>query len=781
MAFSNGIKIYTTSLSPQMNAQVDNIEYYLTNKCTLNYDLTELAYVKFDLDMDLKLNIPDGLEIQYNKSLGNYVAITQENKTWFYFIIGSEWTAKRTVKLNLSIDSINTFKDNLIWKSKTHILRQHKDRLLPRVAYSTSGDNNTYVVEYNRKIDRRSENTEVPKLKFSDITLEEDDSNWYLMYRSVNNPDPEKATQISALNCYLFADKELTISQTGGGSARIVTAADFPVDEYNYILDSDNPDLELSIECKLMGTNSFVSRTVKIGSTITYGILVGGGTSQYRKERVKNLKLMSNGTNILVLFETSVISTVNNKPSDFDNYFCYFWHQNGTGWSASSDGCPSINIKQLNFTRNTYDGNVPYAYAQTLITTTREFNIGPVIKRRTITLDNVDKTDTRILKIIKLPYCPVNYTVSGGVYSFGDQWSYESGFLKLNSARLSLEFLHNIVPKYDNCRISEIKDFGYTNVSASSGDWLDVYQNAPKDTILDSKIYHSDFYTFKFLYDSFSKDIKLEDLKLQGDAIIPYITVDLKFKPTNTINSKFAFHINPQCAMDIDNDYPNYLLIDRNNEETIFTNDYLNYIRNGYNYDKKAIEDNIAKGNLAAGLQLGGGILSLLSSTATGGFSAAAGISLTTSAINTLVNTKLNEQQQRANLERKLNDLAMQSATVKGSNDIDLLTFYNQNRLHLVKYSPSVEDTKLLSDMFYYSGYSTDEYSIPNLNSRLWFNYIQCEPEFDEMAIAPYSKYLDDIKERYRKGVTVYHKVADNYDLNQTKENWEKSIYFVRS
>ena len=42
-------------------------------------------------------------------------------------------------------------------------------------------------------------------------------------------------------------------------------------------------------------------------------------------------------------------------------------------------------------------------------------------------------------------------------------------------------------------------------------------------------------------------------------------------------------------------DYEDYLLVSRNNEETIFSNDYLNYIRTGYNYDKKARDREIEK------------------------------------------------------------------------------------------------------------------------------------------------------------------------------------------
>lgn len=35
-------------------------------------------------------------------------------------------------------------------------------------------------------------------------------------------------------------------------------------------------------------------------------------------------------------------------------------------------------------------------------------------------------------------------------------------------------------------------------------------------------------------------------------------------------------------------DFENYMIVNRNNEESIFNNEYLNYVNNGYNYDKKA-------------------------------------------------------------------------------------------------------------------------------------------------------------------------------------------------
>ena len=43
-----------------------------------------------------------------------------------------------------------------------------------------------------------------------------------------------------------------------------------------------------------------------------------------------------------------------------------------------------------------------------------------VAGQTTNTIDDIDKTDSRILKIIKLPYCPLEITYSGGTYTFPD-------------------------------------------------------------------------------------------------------------------------------------------------------------------------------------------------------------------------------------------------------------------------------------------------------------------------------------------------------------------------
>lgn len=190
------------------------------------------------------------------------------------------------------------------------------------------------------------------------------------------------------------------------------------------------------------------------------------------------------------------------------------------------------------------------------------------------------------MKIIRLPYAPVEVeSNASGEYVFPAEWEFKNGFMRLKPDKLSQELSNE---HFAECDIHELKFMSFSKLSP---------EQKPRAS-LESKLFHSDYYSFKIVYDSFVKDIPLEnidftriDLSSSNPSYVPYLVLD--FKPTNTINSKLAFHywiadpageniLNWQTA-----DYNDYLLASRNNEETIFSNDFVNYIRNGYNYDKK--------------------------------------------------------------------------------------------------------------------------------------------------------------------------------------------------
>ena len=149
------------------------------------------------------------------------------------------------------------------------------------------------------------------------------------------------------------------------------------------------------------------------------------------------------------------------------------------------------------------------------------------------------------------------------------------------------------------------------------------------------------------------------------------------------------------------------------------------------------------------------------------------GISAANSAINSLISIDSTKRQFAQTLQN--NQVA--TAGLSSTADTDLLNSYaDGNKLYLYNYSISGYDANNIAKVFYYCGYSHPVQEIPNTTSRLWFNFIQCNAVFNDEQTSVYTNYLNDIKTRLAAGVTVYHAVAGDYDWNQIKENYETWI-----
>lgn len=429
-----------------------------------------------------------------------------------------------------------------------------------------------------------------------------------------------------------------------------------------------------------------------------------------------------------------------------------------------------ITITLGNFLRTSYEDLLPYGSYGITKKAKNKVNVavGP-IERKLLSIEDVDKTNSRIVKIIKLPYAPCNikYNAETGVYTFPYEWSYDNGRRRLDSLSTPL------ISRVASVNVPELF------INAAKPSPVDS-----KDINRESKLYHSDFYTFKFVYDSFTREIPLEHIiysSTQPD--LQTTSFDVYFKPTNTINSKFAFHFDFGEMANFGTfkqtiDYEDYLLVSRNNEETIFSNDYLNYIRTGYNYDKKAREREIANKGWNLGTSIAKTAASVIAAPATGGLSLVAAVSAGTS-ILTNIRGLINYQESSADaIQQKLDTLAAQSTAVSGSDDVDLLSYYNGNKLELKKYITEPQQREAIYKLLFYCGYSHKTSGIPDLTSRYWFNFIQCKPVFNEEGNTPYNDYIDDIKARYEAGITVYHHHpgVGGWDWNQQFENWEVNL-----
>jgi len=366
------------------------------------------------------------------------------------------------------------------------------------------------------------------------------------------------------------------------------------------------------------------------------------------------------------------------------------------------------------------------------------------------------RSSTKIVSIIECPYCPL-YNVNSiepNIVSEDYISSNRYWYIKINP---ETEFLNSIATEVLN------EEFSVTLPPQGSRN------NLSRSPRYESKLYNSDFYTLKYTYDSFSKEIPLELVETNAQDYLPIITIE--YKQSNTLRSDlaFKFHLEQKCV----EDYEEYLICNRQNNCALYNSNYLNYMRTGYQFDIKNKNQQNVMNWIGTGLQLGAGALTIAASAATANpISAAAGISLVTGGISSITNNIYNEIKSEQNIEQKKKEAQAQTNSVSVSDDLDLLNWYNGNRLLRIKYEISDVQKAKVYQLLYRCGYACYDVGAPNLNSRQLFNYIEADIDLDTKTRPELIKYYADIRERFKKGVTVLHK---NGDLTTycTKENWE--------
>ncbi len=398
----------------------------------------------------------------------------------------------------------------------------------------------------------------------------------------------------------------------------------------------------------------------------------------------------------------------------------------------------------------------------------------------------LDRTDESLLKIIELPYPLVDINaVPAEVWTYGDN--------QLSLDRTNGEhFIYTLNPEYNPLEIFDVE-------------WANPNITTNRNDKYESKIYNSEFYIPKFVYDSFNYQYQLENVDISSVSYFyptkyneetqQWETVkkenEIEYQVSSTMNSRFLFTFDVPLKRST-SDYDNICVVNRNNELPIYNDSYLNYVRTGYNYDKKNKDANLAKGvagAVAGGI--GGAIATGLAVAKIGavagstvgpiGTAIGAGVGAVVGLATSIIGLAISQSQADESIKRKLDETAQQATSVAGGDDIDLLnTYTNGNKAKYVTYSCSDKVKQTMLDLFYYCGYKEDVREVPDFNSRVWFNFVQCEPVFDEEDCSVYKEYLTDIKARYQEGVTNYHRVRYGpeyrYDWDQEKENWEASL-----
>ena len=704
---SSTLKFYQCEITPEKNCAVDNIEDYLNNLDS--YNVENFQYQKIEVDKEIKINFP---QKDLPKFPYNYISIinSDSTKVYYYFIIGiPEWTSQNTVRLSISLDSINTFRSELIWTKKTNITREHKDRFNQKKI--SSGTNKLI-----RKIDRFDEGISPVKYLKKSTTIRKSlfDYDFFLIYKNrILNTDETSANKV--IDCFCCASKEIPL-YTSSSSVNQINFLDYNIGDSLYVFSSDNVTFSTTIK----GTR------YTIGENLTYK-----GIAFVRRSFANVAYLMKES-------DSELISDIGNTA--LSNVSSSVFVKVCTGFDPGT-------------TTTTYNYYSIYGKVETRNHTTIE--VGST-NRKLLSFDTINRTETNIIKIIKMPYSPFIINTVDGKMKIPDGWSYSGGYL--------------ILKNLDNEFLTYVDDIDISDKMILKVQSADIGLNRENDIKYESKLYNSNFFSLKYFYDNFEKEIFLE--RYSTTLEIPHISI--AFKQSNNISSNSLFRFSalngtyeePQL-------YGEYLNVNRQNEVSLYNSEYLNYIRTGYNYDKKAKEKAAITSGVSLAGTLAGAITSFALSPFTGGISAAAGISLASSSLSSITNHITGIISSERNIEQKLEQYKMSPASVSSTEDLNLLSYYNGNRL--IETEDSIDDSikNQIYNLFRLTGYSCDYYGIPNVSSRLYYNFLKCSPEFEEFNWNYGKDILDDIKTKYEIGVTYFHRVNGTYDWSQEKENFE--------
>lgn len=783
---------------------VDDITSYLS---TLTKEtITGFQYQRQDKSLKVKINKSQNVLDFIEANDFNYASIQNgTQKVCYYFVGKKRQLADSTIELELVMDTINTFRPSTDFEisTKTKVNREHKDRVEKSIdkAYVVIGWNDTgetggtvsigqevevrdgsergiieftgklyeksakactievdlsiydkddidnylsslnyqdavYIVneygnyfsfadiqylwdisyKYNRKIDKNSEGLTPLLYGKNKGVLQGDNQSWYLIYKG-NNP----------LSCYLCADH--TFNATIQKDDKEILPSDLTAGTYYYILPDRNAN----------GENAKVSMHTYEGYNISAQIRNTPDSVVKRSQTV--VFYYKDGSDIKVgMFY-------------YNDIGLGFFYVDTIGPYTTSkiiiDGSTSFPIKGNTLGTLSHD--------TATIRSGASFNISLTTETYAVyDITTLNRTDSDIAKVIKLPYRPTDDNFSG--------WGYDAAQHMLILKNLDTPLETEIATNYN-----PFEPLEFTGNEPSLSD--------DRDKKWESKLYHSDFYQPKFIYDSFSFIFALERQK----EFVSLSDFTIVFTATGTINSRFLFTF---ASYDVDGyaleDYSNILPIARNNELPIYNSDYINYIKMGFNYDVKTKQRQEAGQWIGTALSLVGSIASFASSSVTGGFGIAGGISLATATLGQLVNAVNSTAQAEANQAQKLYQLRQQKESVMGSDDIDLMTKYTGNKAKWMLYEVSERMKSVLYDLFFYTGYLDGTSKIPNVSTRKWFNFLSCDLVINEDNNLN-DDIMNDIKAKYGIGVTFMHCNTINgvktWDWAQEKENWEITLF----
>lgn len=641
---------------------------------------------------------------------------------------------------------------------------------------------------FMRKIDQKEEGLNPPLFKYDtdNVIHSIDDIPWNLAYIATNSYDPdnpEAFLQSNPLQCFLYPSQSISL-KTVRSEGITYTANDFTAGIYYYFLPGwVVPDgvrdsainkynflplwgrsLNYTVKATQSGDFSNYNEFYATNSEWHYYSPHSSVANYTKLDKIPYwFKLRKNGQNIEITQYSYIIDSAGNyNKIQAENTHIYstasFKLRFITGWRWLPIFKGNVNPSTQSY--------ITYWNSIKENTEDESFNFGDILSYNLQPIPESLKTDSRVMKIIQIPYCPFGKWQDNGNWYYNiNGWVFDgsnSAFRKIN---IEADTNSSITLSWNPLELLKL-------------DYVEPSSNDYRNDKYESKIYHSEFYTPKLVYDSFNYTYRLENVDSSNVDNLNNAN-EISYKVSNTFSGNFMFNTNVPLTRSV-SDYDNIMIVNRNNELPVYTSAFMNYVRTGYNWDVKNKNLGLTKSIIStAGAGIAGAAAGAMKGAAGGPYAAAGGaaIGAVVGVSGGLLNLAFSQIQADNNIKQKLEESNRQGVSVNDCDDINLLQAYTDgNKAKQVAYQASTAVIDTVRDLFYYFGYNEDIRAIPKLNSRLWFNYIECEPVFKENSNLVYKNYLEDIRQRFMNGITVYHRVNNTYDWNQEKENWEINL-----
>jgi hypothetical protein len=349
-----------------------------------------------------------------------------------------------------------------------------------------------------------------------------------------------------------------------------------------------------------------------------------------------------------------------------------------------------------------------------------------------LSLENFDLTDPKIAKIQQLPYYPAGFSVSGNVVTLPAIWT--SAYIQQFAGT---PYLNTALLPYN------------TLLTLSSMNFT-VPQYIGDPNIGDTKINFSETRSLQLIFGPNNINIPLENYTTDFADFNFIVQVSVPLDSSNTI----IIELLGQSFLSVDS-IPYKMVIEQDMSVPLVTDEYLNYLRSQSNSDRINQNQKWISTGLSVVQTIVGGVL-----TATGGGAGVGAPLLIGGALSSAGSISSAGSSEAALAERRKAARENSSANTGNNNDLLIQNYLKNSHCYILDKMVRAKYVKDVLLKYFYTGYNTQLYKIPNTNTKTNFNFIQCIPVFTKY----FPSYInDELTSLFSNGLVIIHPTQGNY------------------